>query len=213
MSAREEILDRVRTALSHNDSDISPAEPPRAYRRTSGWPPGAQPLLDRFTERVEDYQATVAVCDDDDTSIGTAVRSALFARDVHRVVVPSGLPPWVGHDDTVVDDGTLSAHDLDRVDAVVTGCALAIAETGSLLLDGSPLCGRRIITLVPDVYVCVVHAEQVVGSVPEAVARVDPTRPLTFVSGPSATSDIELSRVEGVHGPRTLHVVLAIPPP
>jgi L-lactate dehydrogenase complex protein LldG len=174
MSAREEILGRVRTALSHNDSRSTPPEVTRAYRRTSGWPPGSQPLLDRFTERVEDYQATVAVCDDDDTSIGTAVRSALFARDVHRVVVPPGLPPWVDHDGTVVDDGTLSAHDLDTVDAVVTGCALAIAETGTLALDGSPVCGRRILTLVPDVYVCVVHAEQVVGSVPEALARVDP---------------------------------------
>ncbi len=154
----------------------------------------------------------MARCPDDDASIGTAVRSFLFARDVHSVVVPRGLPAWVDHDGEVVDRPDLTPTELDGIDAVVTGCAVAIAETGTIVLDGSALCGRRAISLVPDLHVCVVHAEQVVGSVPEAIARLDPTRPLTFISGPSATSDIELNRVEGVHGPRTLHVILAVAP-
>jgi L-lactate dehydrogenase complex protein LldG len=208
MTARDEVLARVRKALSYNTSGTAPTVG-RDYRTTSPHPPGSEPLLDLFVQRVEDYRATVARCPEDNVSIGTAVRSALYARDVRSVIVPSGLPPWVDLDGEIIDRPDLSAADLDRIDAVVTGCAVAIAETGTIVLDGAALSGRRAITLVPDLHVCVVRAEQVVGSVPEAIARLDPTRPLTFISGPSATSDIELERVEGVHGPRTLHVVLA----
>jgi L-lactate dehydrogenase complex protein LldG len=128
-----------------------------------------------------------------------------------RFVLPPGLPSDWAPDTAigVVDDGTLSPAELDGFDGVLTGCVAACAETGTIALDGSAGMGRRAITLVPDRHVCVVLAEQVVQTVPELLGRLDPHRPLTLISGPSATSDIELHRVEGVHGPRTLIVVLA----
>jgi L-lactate dehydrogenase complex protein LldG len=210
VSARDEVLARVRKAISQNASTPPPVQ--RDYQMGTAAVAGSAELLDRFCERVEDYRAHVTRCAEDDASIGTAVRSVLFAADVTTVVTPEELPAWVDHHGHVDDRPDLAPGDLDRIQAVVTGCAAAIAETGTIVLDGGPLSGRRAITLVPDLHVCVVRAEQVVGGVPEALTRLDPTRPLTFISGPSATSDIELNRVEGVHGPRTLHVVLAVAP-
>jgi L-lactate dehydrogenase complex protein LldG len=138
---------------------------------------------------------------------GAARGAAAPRRITQRVLVPPGLPAgWCP--DGVPDEPGFTPHDLDGFAAVVTAAAAACAQTGTIALDGSPDQGRRAITLVPDVHVCVVAAEQVVETVPELVARLDPTRPTTFISGPSATSDIELERVEGVHGPRTLIVVL-----
>jgi L-lactate dehydrogenase complex protein LldG len=130
--------------------------------------------------------------------------------------VPAGVPaPWRPRDVELVEDAELSAAQLDAVDGAVTGCAAAIAETGTLVLDGSPICGRRVLTLVPDHHICVVLAGQIVELVPEAIAAVAPAvrdgrRPITLVSGPSASSDIELSRLEGVHGPRHLLVLIAV---
>ena len=191
-SAREHILQRVRAALD----GVEPAGPlPPA--------PRARPvddLVDLFVERVEDYRATVTRCRLSDLE-GT-VASALAGRSV---VVPGGL----GFDvpGAVVDEG-LSSTELDAVDAVVTAARVGIAETGTIVLDHGGDQGRRAISLVPDVHVCVVRTDQIVADVPDAIAVLDPTRALTWISGPSATSDIELDRVEGVHGPRTLHVVL-----
>ncbi len=194
-SAREEILARVREAVAGVEGQAEPVVAPPGVSLS------AEELLERFVERVEDYQATVTRCAPADLT--ATVRSVL--PEGASVVVPSGL--GLDLPGATVDDG-LSALALDEVDAVVTRARVGIAETGTIVLDHEPDQGRRAITLVPDVHVCVVGTEQVVADVPEAVALLLPARPQTWISGPSATSDIELDRVEGVHGPRTLLVVL-----
>ncbi|MGF9753931.1 LUD domain-containing protein [Microvirga sp. 0TCS3.31] len=192
MSAREEILGRVRTALSGVSPAVDLPPAPRA--------PDRGDLVALFVERVEDYRAVVTRCAPDD--LAPVVADVLGAAS-------SVVPPGLGLDvaGSVVDDG-LTAAELDRIDAVVTRARVGIAETGTIVLDHAPDQGRRAISLVPDLHVCIVDAAQVVADVPDAIALLDPARPTTWISGPSATSDIELDRVEGVHGPRTLHVVL-----
>jgi len=214
MNARDEILSRVRTALGNGPgrasaSDAGAREVTRDYVRTRDLPD----RLGLFVERVEDYRATVIRTDVD----GVAAAIAESLAGARRVIVPGDFPDsWlpVGLD-AVRDEPALSAHELDDIDAVVTGAAAGIAVTGTIILDHTTGQGRRALTLVPDLHVCVVTEDQVVGDVPEAIAAlrssVDGGRPLTWISGPSATSDIELARVEGVHGPRTLHVILVGP--
>jgi len=194
VSAREEVLRRVRAAL---DGSPAPALVPREYAVTGQHPD----VVGLFAERVDDYRARVHR-----VSAEHVAHTIAELVGAGRVVIPDGLPTeWVP--DGVLDTG-LSALELDAFDAVVTGCQVAIAVTGTIVLDGGPGQGRRAISLVPDHHVCVVRADQVVETVPESLHRLDPTRPLTFISGPSATSDIELQRVEGVHGPRTLDVLI-----
>jgi L-lactate dehydrogenase complex protein LldG len=201
MSARDDILAAVRSALA--DVTDVPAAPP-APRRTP--PPGAEAVVELFEERVADYRAVVVRATRD--GLADAVAAAL-PSDASVVVPPGVSVPVAG---AVVDDGTLTARELDRVAAVVTEAAVGIAETGTIVLDHGPDQGRRAITLVPDTHVCIVRADQVVPDVPDAVTLLEEAvragRPLTWISGPSATSDIELSRVEGVHGPRNLHVIV-----
>ena len=197
--AREDILAGVRRALA--GADTSPVTVPRSYRDTGHADPSM--LLDLFVERVEDYRAVVVRCSVDDVE----QRIADALPDGARVVVPDGFPWTVPG--AVRDDG-LSSADLDGLDAVVTTATVGIATTGTIVLAHGPGEGRRAVSLVPDLHVCVVRAEQVVSDVPEGVARLDPARPTTWISGPSATSDIELDRVEGVHGPRTLHVIVVV---
>ncbi|MBN9111321.1 MAG: LUD domain-containing protein [Pseudonocardia sp.] len=198
MSAREEMLAAIRRAnASAADTPV-----PREYERRS--PHSPSELLDLLTDRLVDYKATVVRVPVDGVDAALAEAVAPYTP----VLLPPDAP-W--NLDGTPDSLALGPHDLDGFAAVVTGCAVACAETGTIALDGGPAQGRRAITLVPDVHVCVVHGSQVVGSVPEMIAALTPTRPITFVSGPSATSDIELQRVEGVHGPRTLIVVLTDP--
>jgi len=208
-AARDEVLGRIRTALG--ETRVPVPEAPRDYRQAGAHPASGAELLDLLVDRVEDYRATVLRCAP--AEVGATVRAALdqglgagwAAADV---VVAPGLPQEWRPEGCDVDDDRPPVQLAERA-ASVTGVAVAISETGTLVLDGSPACGRRALSLLPDCLVCVVTADQVVGGVPEGVARLDPLRPLTMVSGPSATSDIELERVEGVHGPRTLLVVLA----
>lgn len=202
MSAREEVLARIRSALG-----AAPEVPdvPRHYRTAGDHPPGAAELVELLEDRLRDYKAGVRRTGR--AGVAQAVAEALAEHGTPSVVVPPGLDRrWVPG--AVVDDPPLDVAALDRTGAVVTGCAVAVAETGTLVLDASPDQGRRAVTLVPDLHVCVVRVDQIVGTVPEALSRLNPLRPLTFVSGPSATSDIELERVEGVHGPRRLEVVI-----
>jgi L-lactate dehydrogenase complex protein LldG len=211
-ASREEVLRRVREAVGAPAGEVvSPAVIARQYRAKNDHPPGSRALVDLLVDRLEDYKARVIRCAGDDQAIGAAVGRALRDASAESAVVPTGLAPvWASEaPGVVVDTDNLTAARLDEIDAVVTGSAVAIAETGTIVLDAGPTCGRRMITLVPDVHVCVVRVADVVGSVPEGLALLDPVRPLTFISGPSATSDIELNRVEGVHGPRTLIVVVA----
>ncbi len=205
--ARTEMLARVHNALAGTPLQAPPEL--RDYRTV--WDGTREEMLALFAGRVAEYRAQVTRVGAG--SVPTALATACADHGVGRLVIDSRLPgAWRPPGVELVEDDDLSAPELDEVDGVITGCAVAIAETGTVVLDAGPGQGRRAITLVPDLHICVVEAECVVGLVPEAVARLAEAaaagRPLTFVSGPSATSDIELKRVEGVHGPRMLHVVL-----
>jgi L-lactate dehydrogenase complex protein LldG len=207
VSSRERILGRVRRALADATGADTPIE--RAYLREHG-DRGVEETVELLAENLADYRAIVHRCTSAD--LPATLAGMLAARGAKTVLVPPGLDPaWLADADTeqVQDLAESTPHELDRIDSVVTACAVAVAETGTIVLDGGPDQGRRRITLVPDHHVCVVRVpDQVVSSVPQALERLDPVRPLTWISGPSATSDIELDRVEGVHGPRTLEVVL-----
>jgi L-lactate dehydrogenase complex protein LldG len=201
VSARDVILARIAAARA----GAPVPEVPRDYSRTGRHAPGSTEALELLEDRLRDYKAGVRRCAPGEVP---AAVSELLADE--SAVAPPGLDAdWAPTAE--VDDGSLSALDLDGFQAVVTGATAAAAETGTIVLDSSPVTGRRALSLVPDHHVCVVRADQVVHSVPELLARLEPRRPLTFISGPSATSDIELERVEGVHGPRRLDVVLVIP--
>ncbi len=211
-SSRERVLARVRSAKA---TMTEPAIA-RDYR-TAGDHDGAdgESLIEVFIDRLIDYRAAVSRVADDD-QVAEAV-SAMLGRDEARtVVVAAGYPAgWNPDEADLVVDGvgrngatSLSTSELDGIDAVLTTCAVAIAETGTIVLDGGPGQGRRAITLLPDLHIVVVRADQVVPRVPDALPLLDPRRPMTWISGPSATSDIELNRVEGVHGPRRLRVII-----
>ncbi len=201
--AREVVLRRIRDALGDRPARQAV---PRDYERALQ---SGTELIVLFVERVSDYRATVhrvAAAD-----LASTIAAVMSSHGATRIAVPAGIPDaWLARSnvESVTDDSPLSHADLDRLDGVVTGCAVAIAETGTIVLDAGPDQGRRALSLLPDLHVCVVRADQVVGSVPEAISRLAPTRPQTWISGPSATSDIELQRVEGVHGPRRLEVIV-----
>jgi L-lactate dehydrogenase complex protein LldG len=211
-AARAEVLARIRAALGTGENDPAGgagAGVPRGYRARAGL--GTAALISLLIDRLRDYGTAVRRCPAGGEA--QAVRAALAERGARRVV----LPPGLGLDGAAPDGVTFLADDslppdaLDAADGVITTAAVAIAETGTIILDGGPGQGRRVLSLVPDYHLCLLKAGQVVGIVPEALGRLDPGRPCTWISGPSATSDIELDRVQGVHGPRALEVILAGP--
>jgi L-lactate dehydrogenase complex protein LldG len=198
--ARDEILGRIAGATAGAEAGAVP----RAYRR--GGALGTEERTRLFHERVADYRADVR------RVAGSAIESTITQRcadlRLRRLGIPPALP-WRPQGVELVEDDGLTPEQLDELDGALTGCTAAIAESGTIVLTAGPEEGRRALTLVPDLHICVVRAPQIHELLPEALEHVDPRRPVTFVSGPSATSDIELSRVEGVHGPRTLIVLIA----
>lgn len=211
MSSREAVLGRIRSALASEAT--TPHHPiPREYIRVGDNPPGSEPVLELMVDRLVDYKAQVREVSLAD--LGDAIDAAL-AGQASVVIAPdldAALVEATERSGRVVtidgDPAVLTPAELDGIDAVVSTARVAIALSGTIILDGGPGQGRRAITLVPDFHLVVLDADQVVQTVPEAIARLDPVRPLTMIAGPSATSDIELERVEGVHGPRTLYVLI-----
>src|SRR6266536_2064813 len=198
-TAREEVLALVQEALR------------AARERRAADDGGPERRVARFAERVADDRGNVRLVARAD--LPAAVAEALRARGARRVIVPPDLPAeWRPAGAELLVDGELANDVLDAADGVLTGCVLGIAETGTIVLDGGARQGRRAITLLPDYHLCVVEASQIVGTVPEAITALDAAarerRPITFVSGPSASSDVELRRFEGVHGPRSLEVLV-----
>ena len=203
MTARDEVLGRVRTALGDAQRGVPVG---RAYNGASG----ERGNVDLLVERLEDYRAVVHRTSPEE--LATTIGAVLAAARAAVIGLPRGLPQaWCARLPSglhVIDGDEASAAELEDVDVALTACTLAIAETGTLVLDHGAGQGRRALSLVPDHHVIVLHEEQVVPGVPDAIAALDPRRPMTWISGPSATSDIELNRVEGVHGPRRLEVVV-----
>jgi L-lactate dehydrogenase complex protein LldG len=205
MTAKEAILERIHGALNGAQGEAKTGVILREYRRHSA---DGEACLEEFLERVREYQVQASHTSEAD--LAQAIAEACQRQGAKKLAIPADLPERWRPELELLTDDNLSHQALNDVDGVITGCALAIAQTGTIVLDGGPGPGRRALSLLPDYHLCVVRAEQVVGSVPEAIEQLRPSegRPLTFISGPSATSDIELSRVEGVHGPRRLEVLI-----
>ncbi len=210
-AAREEMLQRIRAALQDVPrgewAEQAPLE--RDYCRQDD--ASHEDLVDCFAERVAEYRATVHRVAT--AQLLAAIGAALRRRDVQRLAVPPDLPrEWLPPGPEILPDHDLSTEQLNAVDGVLTGCALGIALTGTIVLDSGPTQGRRALTLLPDYHLCVIRADQIVATVPEGIEQLHTAAragsPITLISGPSATSDIELKRVEGVHGPRVLEVLL-----
>lgn len=205
-TAKEEILNRIAAAQKQaglpDHVDI-----PREYQKEGTL--NEDELREMLVDRLEDYKADVHVTDE--SGLNSTLVGILKERGCSNVVYAPGMDAGLldGFEGTITpDDNAKDPRELDAVDAVVTESHVTSAQTGTIVLESNETCGRRALTLVPDRHVCIVRKEQIVYGIPEVVSRMNPERPATWISGPSATSDIELSRVEGVHGPRDLIVVI-----
>ncbi len=212
MSARDEIIARIRNAQAGDQPGAPPvsAPPEAAYRHR--WDADRATLVERFSRRLIDYGVTILHARGDG-AIAEVAASQLAARDIASLVIPADLQAtWRPSHPAPAEDTNLSIAELDAAHGVMTGCLLGVAETGTIVLDCGPGQGRRALTLLPDYHLCVVRESSIVGIMPEAIHALHPRAlhgaPITFISGPSATADIELDRVQGVHGPRTLDVIL-----
>lgn len=211
-TSRDQILGRIRHALRDIPAAETPEDVPIARGYRLNHPEPHEQVIEQFLEKVAEYKAIVHHVAAN--QLAGTIASCLASRGVRTLVIPADLPEeWTPNSVELLRDPGLSHADLDTSDGVLTGCVLGIAQTGTIVLDGGAGQGRRALTLLPDYHLCIVRADQVVNLVPEAVDRLDSTstRPQTWISGPSATSDIELSRVEGVHGPRSLEVIVVDP--
>lgn len=207
--SRTEVLNRIRSALKDVSTIEKPEDVPVARDYITEPTTSRHEIIERFIERVAEYKAIVKRVNEPE--LKAAIEASCRARNAKRIVVPTDMPQhWLPEGVESLPDTGLSYDELDKLDGVLTGCALGISQTGTIILDGGVAQGRRVISLLPDYHLCVVFARQVVGLVPEAFRQLNATasRPMTLISGPSATSDIELNRVEGVHGPRTLEVLV-----
>lgn len=213
-AARTEILRRIKGALRNVPADEAPDDVPVEHDYRHVGTSDQHEIVAHFAERVTEYKAVVRLATRGE--LRATIAAACTARGVRRLVVPLDLPAdWAPDGVELLPDELLTYTQLDESDGVLTGCATGIAQTGTIVLDGGAVQGRRAATLLPDYHLCVVFAEQIVDLVPEAITRLASEaraawRPITFISGPSATSDIELNRVEGVHGPRTLEVIVVV---
>jgi L-lactate dehydrogenase complex protein LldG len=212
MTARDEILRRIKGALSDVPKDETPAQVSVPHGYATHADLDRHELIEQFVDRLVDYKAHVRQISA--AALPATIATACAERNLTSLVVPTDLPDeWLPANIDIRRDHGLSHAQLEQSDGVLTGCAISIAQTGTIVLDSGALQGRRVISLLPDYHLCVVRAEQIVGLVPEAISAlhhpaINERRPITFISGPSATSDIELNRVEGVHGPRTLEVII-----
>jgi L-lactate dehydrogenase complex protein LldG len=208
--ARTAVLQRIRAATRAATSGNAAqawTEIPRNYAADADLSPSA--ILQRMEDRLLDYDAHVF--HSEAAQIANTIGAALGRRGKRRIVIPAGLPgPWLPGGFEFVQDSGLEPQAVDQYDGVLTGATVAIADTGTIVLQNAPRQGRRAITLIPDYHLCVLFASQVVQSVPQAIRMLQPaaTLPTTFISGPSATADIEMTRIKGVHGPRFLDVIL-----
>jgi L-lactate dehydrogenase complex protein LldG len=206
--SREIVLGRIRAALDRKSADAEEAVEERSYRRT-----GIRSRADvygLFEQRIGDYGGRVFRCSEH--QISEQVATILVERGRRVIVVPPGIgKSWLdARISWIVDEG-LSFAQLDGAQGILTAATAGVAESGSIVLQHGPEEGRRALTLLPDYHLCVLFESQIVGTLPDCFDRLraTATRPTTFISGPSATADIEMTRIEGVHGPRSLDVILA----
>ena len=208
--ARNAILERIRSSIGDSERAAVTADSARIARTfRQGSPASREEIVSLFEERLSDYGATVDRVGE--TEVAALIRRILAERGNPRMVVPPGLPTtWIPEGVNLEVDHNFSPRQLDGFEGVLTGASLGIAETGTVVLQGGAGQGRRALTLVPDFHLCALRSNDVIATVPEAIARLAPTayQPTTFISGPSATADIEMTRIKGVHGPRSLHIIL-----